>query len=285
MARDDSRSGKTAQWDGSEPKAPAAPVRLGPGDVVDDRYRIEALIGEGGMGSVFIARHVHIGRKVALKVLHPERSMGRDERERFRREAAIAVQLRSPHVVEVLDFGEDPRGYTYYAMELLEGESLRALLERERRVSPERAVRLLRQLLRGLYAAHQAGVVHRDLKPENLWLLGTGLEQRLKILDFGIAKFLQPGASLEATAVASRLAPGCRNLAIPKSRIFSCCSGPLPTSQRFSGFRSRWTTPARWAATSPARSCRRSRTVRSGERRRSRSSRARSDSPSRSSIA
>ncbi len=201
MARDDSRSGKTAQWDGSEPKAPAAPVRLGPGDVVDDRYRIEALIGEGGMGSVFIARHVHIGRKVALKVLHPERSMGRDERERFRREAAIAVQLRSPHVVEVLDFGEDPRGYAYYAMELLEGESLRALLDRERRLSPERAVRLLRQLLAGLVAAHRAGVVHRDLKPENLWLIGDAPDQRLKILDFGIAKFLQPGASLEATAV------------------------------------------------------------------------------------
>jgi serine/threonine-protein kinase len=200
MARDDSRSGKTERWGGGT-RPEGAPVRLGPGDVVDDRYRIEALLGEGGMGSVFVARHVHIGRQVALKVLHPERYSGRDDRERFRREAAIAVQLRSPHVVEVLDFGEDPRGYAYYAMELLEGESLRALLERERRLSPERTVRLLRQLLAGLVAAHGAGVVHRDLKPENLWLIGKGAEQRLKILDFGIAKFLQPGANLESTAV------------------------------------------------------------------------------------
>lgn len=201
MATGNSRGGQTEVWGGGAPERPARGGRLGPGDVVDDRYRIEALLGEGGMGSVYVARHVHIGRKVALKILHPERYFGKDDRERFRREAAVAVQLRSPHVVEVLDFGEDPRGYAYYAMELLEGESLRALLERERRVSPERAVRLLRQLLRGLYAAHHAGVVHRDLKPENLWLLGTGPEQRLKILDFGIAKFLQPGASLEATAV------------------------------------------------------------------------------------
>jgi serine/threonine-protein kinase len=200
MARGDSIGGKTQRL-GSGPARPDGAVRLGPGEVVDDRYRIEALLGEGGMGSVFVARHVHIGRKVALKVLHPERYGGRDDRERFRREAAVAVQLRSPHVVEVLDFGEDPRGYAYYAMELLEGESLRSLLERERRLSPERTVRLLRQLLTGLVAAHHAGVVHRDLKPENLWLIGKGLEQRLKILDFGIAKFLQPGASLEATSV------------------------------------------------------------------------------------
>lgn len=116
MARGDSRDDAAGTTSGG-------PV-VGPGDVIDDRYRIEALLGEGGMGSVFVARHVHIGRKVALKILHPDRNAGKDDRERFRREAAIAVQLRSPHVVEVLDFGEDPRGYAYYAMELLEGESL-----------------------------------------------------------------------------------------------------------------------------------------------------------------
>jgi class 3 adenylate cyclase/predicted Ser/Thr protein kinase len=203
MARGESRGGKTERWGGGSGGADAGQpgARLRPGDVVDDRYRIEALLGEGGMGSVYVARHVHIGRQVALKVLHPEHCKAKDDRERFRREAAVAVQLRSPHVVEVLDFGEDPRGWAYYAMELLEGESLRSLLERERRLSPERVVRLLRQLLSGLAAAHAAGVVHRDLKPENLWLVGKGAEQRLKILDFGIAKFLQPGANLDATAV------------------------------------------------------------------------------------
>ena len=198
MARGKSRSGKTTDQGAG---ARGSGARLVPGDVVDDRYRIEGLVGEGGMGSVFVARHVHIGRKVALKVLHAEHYHARDDRERFRREAAVAVQLRSPHVVEVLDFGEDPRGHAYYAMELLEGESLRALLQRERRLSPERAVRLLRQLLTGLMAAHHAGVVHRDLKPENLWLVGSGPEQLLKILDFGIAEFLQPGANLDQTMV------------------------------------------------------------------------------------
>jgi serine/threonine-protein kinase len=198
MARGKTRGGTTGGGGaGRDDRA----GRIGPGDVLDDRYRIEALLGEGGMGAVYVARHVHIGRKVALKVLHPEHCHGNDERERFRREAAVAVQLRSPHVVEVLDFGEDPSGRTYYAMELLEGESLRALLQRERRLSPERVVRLLRQLLTGLAAAHHAGVVHRDLKPENLWLEGAGAEQRLKILDFGIAKFLQPGANLDQTAI------------------------------------------------------------------------------------
>jgi serine/threonine-protein kinase len=201
MPKRESRGGRTEQWGGDAGPARGAGERLRPGDVVDDRYRIEALLGEGGMGSVFVARHVHIGRKVALKILHPEHCKGKDDRERFRREAAVAVQLRSPHVVEVLDFGEDPRGHAYYAMELLEGESLRALLERERRLAPERVVRLLRQLLKGLRSAHAAGVVHRDLKPENLWLVGKGQDQHLKILDFGIAKFMQPGANLDATQV------------------------------------------------------------------------------------
>jgi class 3 adenylate cyclase len=201
MSKRNSRGGKTERWGSDDGTSPSPGARLRPGDVVDERYRIEALLGEGGMGSVFVARHVHIGRKVALKVLHPEHCQGKGDRERFRREAAVAVQLRSPHVVEVLDFGEDPRGLAYYAMELLEGETLRSLLERERRLSPERAVRLLRQLLAGLSSAHAAGVVHRDLKPENLWLVGKGAEQRLKILDFGIAKFLQPGTNLDSTAV------------------------------------------------------------------------------------
>jgi serine/threonine-protein kinase len=201
MSKGGSRDGRTEQWGGDGPAPAPRATRLRPGDVVDERYRIESLLGEGGMGSVYVARHVHIGRQVALKVLHAEHCEGRSDRERFRREAAVAVQLRSPHVVEVLDFGEDPRGHAYYAMELLEGESLRSLLERERRLSPERVVKLLRQLLTGLSAAHAAGVVHRDLKPENLWLVGKGPEQRLKILDFGIAKFLQPGANLEATSV------------------------------------------------------------------------------------
>ncbi|HEY6004755.1 MAG TPA: protein kinase, partial [Anaeromyxobacter sp.] len=174
---------------GSGAPAAGADADLAPGAVLDGRWRIEALLGTGGMGSVYRAEHVHVGRKAAVKVLHAELCRNLPERERFRREARVAARLRSPHVAEVLDFGEDASGRPYLAMELLEGESLRAVLDREGRLSPRRTVRLLRQLLDGLSAAHLAGIVHRDLKPENLWLSGTGPEERLRVLDFGIAKW------------------------------------------------------------------------------------------------
>jgi serine/threonine-protein kinase len=162
---------------------------LGAGAVLDGRWRIETLLGIGGMGSVYRAEHVHVGRKAAVKVLHADLCKSPPERERFRREARVASRIRSPHVVEVLDFGEDAAGRPYLVMELLEGEPLRAVLDREGRLAPPRAVRLLRQLLDGLGAAHAEGIVHRDLKPENLWLSGTGADELLRVLDFGIAKW------------------------------------------------------------------------------------------------
>jgi serine/threonine-protein kinase len=162
---------------------------LGAGAVLDGRWRIETLLGVGGMGSVYRAEHVHVGRKAAVKVLHADLCKNPPERERFRREARVASRIRSAHVVEVLDFGEDAAGRPYLVMELLEGEPLRAVLEREGRLAPPRAVRLLRQLLDGLAAAHAEGIVHRDLKPENLWLSGTAPDELLRVLDFGIAKW------------------------------------------------------------------------------------------------
>jgi len=164
---------------------------LGAGAILDGRWRIETLLGIGGMGSVYRAEHVHVGRKAAVKVLHAELCRNPPERERFRREARVASRIRSAHVVEVLDFGEDAAGRPYLVMELLEGEPLRAVLDREGRLAPPRAVRLLRQLLDGLAAAHAEGIVHRDLKPENLWLSGTGPDELLRVLDFGIAKWTE----------------------------------------------------------------------------------------------
>ncbi len=172
---------------------------LAPGTVLDGRWRIEAPLGVGGMGTVYRAEHVHVGRKAAVKVLHADLCRSLPERERFRREARVASRLRSEHVVEVLDFGEDHAGRPYIAMELLEGEPLRAVLDREGRLAPQRVVRLLRQLLDGLAAAHGAGVVHRDLKPDNLWLSGRGVEERLRVLDFGIAKWSDPRADVTRT--------------------------------------------------------------------------------------
>ncbi len=168
---------------------PGGAADLAPGTVLDGRWRIEALLGAGGMGAVYRAEHVHVGRSAAVKVLHADLCRSPAERERFRREARVASRLRSPHVVEVLDFGEDAEGRSYLAMELLEGEALRSVLEREGRLAPQRVVRLMRQLLAGLQAAHAAGIVHRDLKPENLWLSGRGADERLRVLDFGIAKW------------------------------------------------------------------------------------------------
>jgi serine/threonine-protein kinase len=175
------------------------PGTLAPGALLDGRYRILALLGTGGMGSVYSAEHEAIGRTVAVKVLHPEHCNSPAERERFRREARVAVRLRSPHVVETLDFGEDAEGRLFLVMELLEGEPVRAVLAREGHLAPERVVRLLRQLLAGLEAAHSGGIIHRDLKPENLWLDGSGTAERLRLLDFGIAKWTGSTSSTAQT--------------------------------------------------------------------------------------
>jgi serine/threonine-protein kinase len=195
----------------------AAAERLAPGTILDGRWRIEALLGTGGMGSVYRAEHVHVGRKAAVKVLHAELCSSPAERERFRREARVATRLRSPHVVEVLDFGEDASGRSYLAMELLEGEPLRAVLDREGRLAPQRAVRLLRQLLDGLAAAHAEGIVHRDLKPENLWLSGSGEDERLRVLDFGIAKWAD--ARADATRTQAGLVVGTPEYLSPEQAV------------------------------------------------------------------
>lgn len=193
------------------------PADLRAGTVLDGRWRIETLLGTGGMGSVYRAEHVHVGRKAAVKVLHADLCRNAPERERFRREARVASRIRSPHVVEVLDFGEDAAGRPYLVMELLEGEPLRALLDREHRLAPQRVVRLLRQLLDGLGAAHAGGIVHRDLKPENLWLSGAGEQELLRVLDFGIAKWSE--ARADATRTQAGLVVGTPEYLSPEQAV------------------------------------------------------------------
>jgi len=190
---------------------------LGAGAILDGRWRIETLLGTGGMGSVYRAEHVHVGRKAAVKVLHADLCRNAADRERFRREARVASRLRSPHVVEVLDFGEDAAGRPYLVMELLEGEPLRTVLDREGRLAPPRVVRLLRQLLDGLGAAHAEGIVHRDLKPENLWLSGSGADELLRVLDFGIAKWSEPRG--DATRTQAGLVVGTPEYLSPEQAV------------------------------------------------------------------
>ncbi|HET7544447.1 MAG TPA: serine/threonine-protein kinase [Polyangiaceae bacterium] len=165
------------------------------GQVIADKYRIVRLLGRGGMGEVYEARHVVVGRRFALKFLHQHLARGPDSLSRFLREAQAAGALDSEHITAVLDFDTAADGSPFLVMEYLTGESLAALLAREGPLPVSRAIALLLQVCRGLDVAHRAGIVHRDLKPDNLFVTQlTSGSALIKILDFGIAKLIEPGS-------------------------------------------------------------------------------------------
>jgi serine/threonine-protein kinase len=162
------------------------------GRILGDTYEVQRLLGEGGMGRVYEARHVRLGRRFAVKILHQVFANDRDALARFRREAMAAASIVSPHVAEVVDVNATKEGQPYLVTELLEGEDLGTVLERESALPIARATRIARQVARGLAVAHAAGVVHRDLKPENVMLVrGPDGDDHAKVLDFGIAKVAQ----------------------------------------------------------------------------------------------
>ncbi len=164
-------------------------------------HRILKLLGRGGMGAVYLAEHVVMGRRVAIKLLLDEVTFHREAVARFFDEARATARLRHPTLVEVFDCGVTPDGKYYIIMDHLEGETLEARLERERALSIGRAVRIARQIAAGLVVAHTAGIIHRDLKPSNVFLVRAsgsregGGEEGVKILDFGIAKLSAAGYS------------------------------------------------------------------------------------------
>jgi serine/threonine protein kinase len=177
------------------------------GALLSGRYQIKRMCGEGGMGRVYEAEHVEIGKRVAIKVLHPAYSRTPDLVERFRREARAASRIEHPNVVNVTDFGTTEDGSLFFVMEYIEGIELGLLIHREGPLSPVRTLRIAEQMCEALQAAHDVGVIHRDLKPENILLLGLGGANRsppagqsspgmdardpgdfVKVLDFGIAK-------------------------------------------------------------------------------------------------
>jgi len=156
--------------------------------VIDNKYRIEQLLGRGGMGAVYRARDMRLDRLVALKVVRPELLEDSDARRRFKREAQIVARLQHPGIVAVFDFGTLAGGGAYLVMELVRGEDLRRVLHREGRLDPTRAGRILSAVCGAIEAAHAEGVLHRDLKPENILLPGGDVEA--KVLDFGVAKIV-----------------------------------------------------------------------------------------------
>jgi len=166
---------------------------LPPTRLLAGKYRLGRLLGEGGMGAVYEAEHTGLGARVAIKLLS-EHIQNERAIARFRREARAMAAVRHDNVVTVTDTGTDEEGTPFLVMELLEGESLNALIKRERRVTPEAAVPIAMQMLAGLAAAHDRGIVHRDLKPGNVFLAwGNENDRRVKILDFGISKFAEGG--------------------------------------------------------------------------------------------
>jgi serine/threonine-protein kinase len=171
------------------PKEGVDRQRLEAGAVVDGRYRLTRLLGEGGMGAVWAAWHLRMRKEVAIKVIRADKADDDDLRRRFLREARAACMVRHPNIVEVHDVLDLEGGAPAIVMELLEGQSLRQLLNRERRLDVADAARILAPVADALTTAHAAGVVHRDLKPDNIFLARSP-EGRIvsKVLDFGIAK-------------------------------------------------------------------------------------------------
>jgi serine/threonine protein kinase len=164
---------------------------LSTGDIIDGKYRIVRLLGEGGMGAVYEGENTRIHRRVAIKVLHSNVAEQAEAVQRFEREAQAAGRIGSEHIVEVLDLGTLANGDRYLVMEYLEGSSLSARIKDRGRITPQELAPIAHQLLEGLGAAHGAGIIHRDLKPDNVWLLKSRGQDFIKLLDFGISKFSQ----------------------------------------------------------------------------------------------
>jgi serine/threonine-protein kinase len=183
--------------DGSALKAQGGGTDL-IGSIIADRYLVLSKLGEGGMGQVYLAEHVKMGRKSAVKVMNPGTVNDADAISRFNREAANASRISHQHAAQVYDFGETADGLIYLAMEFVEGEPLTDILARDGALPPERAGEIVRQTAEALQVAHDLGIVHRDLKPDNIMLAKfRDGSDCVKVVDFGIAK----AAGVEAQKV------------------------------------------------------------------------------------
>lgn len=184
------------------------------GALIAGKYRLRRVIGRGGMGTVYKAENVAIGRTVAVKVLHGHLADDGVTVARFQREARAAASVGHEHIIEILDMGVEPNGAPFIVMEYVRGKSLADVLRESGRMPVERAARIAGQTLAGLAAAHRAGIIHRDLKPENV-LLCTRHQTRdfVKLFDFGIATFVD--AAQDPTGRHDDLTPSGRAMGTP----------------------------------------------------------------------
>jgi eukaryotic-like serine/threonine-protein kinase len=189
--------------------APGTPGRYGrdfemgvealePNRVLAGRYKLELRLGAGGMGTIWRAEHLVLQAPVAVKLIDREAVPDDDTVARFLREAKAAAALRSPHVVQIIDYGVDGK-IPFMVMELLEGENLAQRLKRVRRLSRQDTARILTHVGRAMMRAHEAGIVHRDLKPDNVYLIKNEDEEIAKVLDFGVAKVEEAALGVEGT--------------------------------------------------------------------------------------
>ena len=191
-----SAGGALAQAQQKPRPAPKARPKVGDeiyiGATLNNRFKVESKIGEGGFGAVYRGTQLATGRKVALKLLHPEMTKDENLVARFRREGMVLCNLRDAHTITTYDFDQTPDGTLYIAMELLEGKSLHQIFHEQAPLEWKRVFKILTEMCSSLAEAHSQGIVHRDLKPENIYLEARpGNPEFVKILDFGIAKVMR----------------------------------------------------------------------------------------------
>ncbi|CAN5523412.1 hypothetical protein BH11CYA1_BH11CYA1_03530 [soil metagenome] len=170
------------------------------GKIIDEKYKILALLGQGGMGAVYLAHHIQLNKDVALKTFH-ERNLTDDNRQRFQREAQSIGRLQHKNIVQVFDFGITSNGTPYYTMEVLEGENVAERIDRKGQLEQTEALKIFRELCQGLSICHQRKIVHRDIKPSNIFLelksSTNDAVQKVKLVDFGIAALVDESLDVQ----------------------------------------------------------------------------------------
>ena len=171
------------------------------GTILEGGYRIDGLVGEGGMGAVYEATHLRLRKRVAVKVMTRELAANSEALTRFHREAVVTAGLGDPHIVQVIDFNLTAAGEPFLVMEFLTGEDLDHRLRRARRLSPAQTIRIIKQVASALTTTHEKSIVHRDLKPANIYLVEAGGQSDfVKVLDFGISKVRTASTKLTKTS-------------------------------------------------------------------------------------